>query len=256
MLRDAGYDVSTETVDVSSCESVHSWSRLTIAFGDVTGVIHAAGVSPSQAPRASILAVDLYGTALVLEGVGNVMARGGAGVVIASQSGHRLGALTADQVTDLLQAYQLARRGNSLRGEGYRPMIELCPSGAAAGRSRNSRRASDVAPTARSSPGATFSWTGELPRPTSTASSLRTETIWLRSLCLHQEHCAAGVETRVRFPRPPLFGSTMRFSERTEWHRTLGGYAEVGPLTRDFVTPSSPFHTRRYVPIALKMAQP
>jgi len=109
------------------------WSRC----GDITGVIHAAGVSPSQAPPATILAVDLYGTALVLEEFGNVIARGGAGIVIASQSGHRLGALTAeqdaalattpteellglpmlapDQVTDPLHAYQLAKRENSLR---------------------------------------------------------------------------------------------------------------------------------------------
>jgi len=109
------------------------WSRC----GDITGVIHAAGVSPSQAPPATILAVDLYGTALVLEEFGNVIARGGAGIVIASQSEHRLGALTAeqdaalattptencsgcpcshpDQVTDPLHAYQLAKRGNSLR---------------------------------------------------------------------------------------------------------------------------------------------
>ncbi len=65
--------------------------------GDVTGVIHAAGVSPSQAAPATILAIDLYGTALVLEEFGNVIAHGGAGVVIASQSGHRLGALSPDQ---------------------------------------------------------------------------------------------------------------------------------------------------------------
>jgi NAD(P)-dependent dehydrogenase (short-subunit alcohol dehydrogenase family) len=84
-----------------------------------------------------ILKVDLYGTALVLEEFGNVVARGGSAVVIASQSGHRLPALTVDQnkalattpveellslpflqvdqVTDSLHAYQLAKRGNSLR---------------------------------------------------------------------------------------------------------------------------------------------
>jgi NAD(P)-dependent dehydrogenase (short-subunit alcohol dehydrogenase family) len=131
----------------------------------------------------------LYGTALVLEEFGNVIAQGGAGVVIASQSGHRLGALTAEQdkalattatdtlldlpmlqaeqVKDSLHAYQLSKRGNSLRvmaeavkwgrrgarlntispgiiitplandelsgprGEGYRRMIELCPVGRA-----------------------------------------------------------------------------------------------------------------------------
>ena len=66
-------------------------------LGDITGVIHAAGVSPSQAPPEAILAVDLYGTAVVLEEFGNVIAKGGSGVVIASQSGHRLGALTPEQ---------------------------------------------------------------------------------------------------------------------------------------------------------------
>jgi NAD(P)-dependent dehydrogenase (short-subunit alcohol dehydrogenase family) len=103
----------------------------------LTGLIHAAGVSPSQASPATILKVDLYGTAVLLEEFGNVIARGGAGVVIASQSGHRLGALTAeqdralattppeqllslpflqpDQVKDSLHAYQLAKRANSLR---------------------------------------------------------------------------------------------------------------------------------------------
>ena len=152
-------------------------------------MIHAAGVSPSQATPEVILAVDLYGTALVLEEFGNVIAPGGSCVIIASQSGHRLGALTAqqdaalattpadelltlpmlqpDNVTDPLHAYQLAKRGNSLRvmaeavrwgkrrarvntispgiiitplardeltgprGEGYRRMIELCPAGRA-----------------------------------------------------------------------------------------------------------------------------
>ena len=106
-------------------------------IGDVTGLIHAASVSPTQASPATILKVDLYGTALVLEEFGNVIARGGAGVVIASQSGHRLPPLTVEQnkalattpveallsqpflqpdhVTDSLHAYQLAKRGNSLR---------------------------------------------------------------------------------------------------------------------------------------------
>lgn len=189
VLADAGFDVSTTSVDVSSRESVHALVETATALGDVTGVIHAAGVSPSQATPEVILAVDLYGTALVLEEFGNIIAPGGSCVVIASQSGHRLGALTAqqdaalattpadelralpllqpDQVADSLHAYQLAKRGNSLRvmaeavrwgkrgarvntispgiiitplagdeltgprGEGYRRMIELCPAGRA-----------------------------------------------------------------------------------------------------------------------------
>ena len=101
ILSDAGFGVSTMTVDVSSRESVRALVQQATALGDVTGVIHTAGVSPSQASPATILAVDLYGTALVLEEFGNVIARGGAGVVIASQSGHRLPALTAEQNTAL-----------------------------------------------------------------------------------------------------------------------------------------------------------
>ena len=137
VLSNAGFEVSTAIVDVSSRESIHKLVRAATALGDVAGVIHAAGVSPSQASPATILAVDLYGTAVLLEEFGNVIARGGAGVVIASMSGHRLGALTAeqdkalattpadellslpmlklDQVKDSLHAYQLAKRGNGLR---------------------------------------------------------------------------------------------------------------------------------------------
>lgn len=189
VLSEAGFEVSTVTVDVSLRESVHALVEQATALGEVTGVIHAAGVSPTQASPATILKVDLYGTALVLEEFGNVIARGGAGVVIASQSGHRLGALTAEQnkllaltpteellalpmlqpdkITDSLHAYQISKRGNSLRvmaeairwgkrgarvntispgiiitplakdelagprGAGYLRMIELCPAGRA-----------------------------------------------------------------------------------------------------------------------------
>jgi NAD(P)-dependent dehydrogenase (short-subunit alcohol dehydrogenase family) len=189
VLGNAGYEVSVATVDASSRGSVHTLVETATALGDVTGLIHAAGVSPSQASPATILKVDLYGTALVLEEFGNVIAPGGAGVVIASQSGHRLPPLTVeqnkalattpveellslpflqpDQVTDSLHAYQLSKRGNSLRvmaeavrwgkrgarvntispgiimtplakdeltgprGEGYRRMIELSVAGRA-----------------------------------------------------------------------------------------------------------------------------
>jgi NAD(P)-dependent dehydrogenase (short-subunit alcohol dehydrogenase family) len=136
-MQNAGFDVSATTVDVSSRDSVLALVETATEPGDLTGLIHAAGVSPSQAPIEAILAVDLYGTAVLLEEFGKVIAGGGAGVVIASQSGHRLGALmpeqnTAlatvpaddllklpmlqpDQVTDTLHAYQLAKRGNALR---------------------------------------------------------------------------------------------------------------------------------------------
>jgi NAD(P)-dependent dehydrogenase (short-subunit alcohol dehydrogenase family) len=137
VLGNAGYEVSVATVDASSRDAVHALVETATGLGDVTGLIHAAGVSPTQASPATILKVDLYGTALVLEEFGNVIARGGAGLVIASQSGHRLPPLTVeqnkalattpveellglpflqpDQVTDSLRAYQVAKRGNSLR---------------------------------------------------------------------------------------------------------------------------------------------
>ena len=137
VVQDAGFETTTAMVDVSSRASVHALVETAVAIGQVTGVIHAAGVSPSQASPATILKVDLYGTALVLEEFGNVIADGGAGVVIASQSGHRLPGLSTeqnavlaltpvedllalpmlqpDQVKDSLHAYQIAKRGNSLR---------------------------------------------------------------------------------------------------------------------------------------------
>src|SRR5436190_18152177 len=94
VLSDAGFDVSTATVDVASRASVHALVEAASSKGGITGMIHAAGVSPTQASPGTILKVDLYGTALVLEEFGSVIAAGGAGVVIASQSGHRLPPLT------------------------------------------------------------------------------------------------------------------------------------------------------------------
>jgi NAD(P)-dependent dehydrogenase (short-subunit alcohol dehydrogenase family) len=137
IMADAGFETSTAVVDVSSRKSVEALVQKAQTIGAVTGVIHAAGVSPSQAPVEAILSVDLYGTALVLELFGNVIASGGSAIIIASQSGHRLPALTQEQdtalaitpteelltlpmlqpgqVNDPLHAYQLSKRGNVLR---------------------------------------------------------------------------------------------------------------------------------------------
>ncbi len=137
VMSNAGYDVSTALVDVSVRETVQALAARAAGMGEVTGLIHAAGVSPSQAPPATILAVDLYGTAVVLDEFGPVMASGGSGVVISSQSGHRLTPLSVedsaalattptdhllalpflqpDQLRDSLHAYQLSKRGNGLR---------------------------------------------------------------------------------------------------------------------------------------------
>ncbi len=133
-LCDAGFEVSAASVDISSRASVATLVEKATSIGEISGVIHAAGVSPSQASPATILKVDLYGTALLLEEFGNVIAPGGSCVVISSQSGHRLPALTAEQdkalattpveellalpmlqpdrITDTLYAYQIAKRGN------------------------------------------------------------------------------------------------------------------------------------------------
>ncbi|MGN8025550.1 SDR family oxidoreductase [Microbacterium sp. 22242] len=137
VLADAGFTTSIAVVDVSSRESVHALAQQAARLGDVAAVIHAAGVSASQASIAQILHVDLYGTAVVLDEFSDVIAPGGAGVVIASQSGHRLPALTPEQdrllattpaddllklpmlqpesLSDGLHAYQISKRANVLR---------------------------------------------------------------------------------------------------------------------------------------------
>lgn len=107
-LSDAGFDVITAAVDVSSRASVVALVNKATSLGEVFGVIHAAGVSPSQASPETILKVDLYGTALVLEEFGKVIVWGGSGVL-------GLAFLQPEQVKDSLHAYQLSKRGNSLR---------------------------------------------------------------------------------------------------------------------------------------------
>jgi NAD(P)-dependent dehydrogenase (short-subunit alcohol dehydrogenase family) len=121
---------------VSSCDAVRALVANATGRGEITGLIHAAGVSPSQASVATILKVDLYGTALVLEEFGNVIARGGAGVVIASQSGHRLPPLTVEQnkalataaVEELLKLpfLQLDKVTDSLMPTNSRSAATLC----------------------------------------------------------------------------------------------------------------------------------
>jgi hypothetical protein len=97
-------------------------------LGEVTGLIHPAGVAPSQAPPETVLKVDLYGTALVLEEFGNVIAPGGSGVVIASQSGHRLPALAVEQnrtlaITPVEELLEGAGRASSPPGHSDGPEI-------------------------------------------------------------------------------------------------------------------------------------
>lgn len=134
-LEDLGHTVHTQPVDVSSRESVHALAQRAAELGDVVQVVHTAGVSPVQAPAATVLAVDLLGTALVLEEFGRVIAPGGAGVVISSMAGHMFPPLDPEQehalaftpTDELLDlpflnpeemggaAYGYAKRGNHLR---------------------------------------------------------------------------------------------------------------------------------------------
>ena len=97
IMNGAGYDVTPVETDLSERDSILELIDIGKKLGDITMLVNAAGVSPSQAPVESILKVDLYGTAVLLEEVGKVIAEGGVGVTISSQSGHRMPALTAQE---------------------------------------------------------------------------------------------------------------------------------------------------------------
>ncbi|MGP5637789.1 SDR family oxidoreductase, partial [Corynebacterium variabile] len=130
-----GYRVTTHLVDTSDPGSVATLAADAAATGEVHTLIRTAGVSPNLAPAQTIIAVDLIGTAHILEQFGQVIADGGAGVVIASQAGHMGDPLPADLAASLRvtpaadlaalefvaaiddpgMAYGVAKRANSLR---------------------------------------------------------------------------------------------------------------------------------------------
>lgn len=136
-LKEAGFDAVPIEVDISSRASVLRLIETVQKEGEISMFINSAGVSPSQASIEQILAVDLYGTALLLEEFGKVIKQGGSGVTISSQSGYRMPALTADEdrllattpteelldldllkgekIKDTLHAYQMAKRCNGKR---------------------------------------------------------------------------------------------------------------------------------------------
>ncbi len=136
-LHNAGFDGRAASVDISSRDSILKLIETARVHGKITGFVNEAGVSPSQAPIETILKVDLYGTAVLLEGFGRVIEKGGSGVVISSQSGHRLGPLFLEDgellavtpteellklplpwpenIKDALHANQLSKRCNVLR---------------------------------------------------------------------------------------------------------------------------------------------
>ncbi len=96
-LADAGFVTEVAGVDVADAESVAALAARASALGDVTHVIHAAGVSPVQATAEQVVAVDLVGTALVLDAFGAIVAPGGSGIVVASQAGHMMPPLSPEQ---------------------------------------------------------------------------------------------------------------------------------------------------------------
>jgi len=137
IMNDAGYDVEPLEMDLSSRASILNIIAKAREHGEIKYLVNAAGVSPSQAPVEAILKVDLYGTAVLLEEVGKIIASGGSGVTISSQSGWRMPQLTPEQdrqlamtpteelldleilkpenIRDTLHAYQLAKRCNEKR---------------------------------------------------------------------------------------------------------------------------------------------
>lgn len=137
IMNEAGFDAVFVECDLSSRESILNLISEAQKFGEIAHLINAAGVSPSQAPVETILKVDLYGTAVLLEEVGKVIKAGGTGITVSSQSGHRMPALGAEideqlattpteellslevlqpeNIRDTLHAYQLAKRCNVKR---------------------------------------------------------------------------------------------------------------------------------------------
>ena len=137
IMNNAGFDVAPMEMDLSSRSSISGLIAEAQRQGEITMLVNAAGVSPSQASIETILKVDLYGTAVLLEEVGKVIGKGGAGITISSQSGHRMPALSPEvdeqlaitpteallslevlqpqNIRDTLHAYQMAKRCNVKR---------------------------------------------------------------------------------------------------------------------------------------------
>ncbi|BFL09258.1 SDR family oxidoreductase [Thomasclavelia ramosa] len=137
IMNDAGFDVIPVKMDLSSRKSILKMIKVAQNYGEISMLINGAGVSPSQASIETILKVDLYGTAVLLEEIGKVIKDSGVGVTISSQSGHRMPALGVEidemlaitetnklldlevlqphNIQDTLHAYQLAKRCNEKR---------------------------------------------------------------------------------------------------------------------------------------------
>ena len=136
-MNKAGFTTVPVEMELSSRASILALIDSAQQYGEISMLVNAAGVSPSQASIETILKVDLYGTAVLLEEVGKVISKGGVGVIVSSQSGHRmpalgieldeqlatapteelltLEALQPQNIRDTLHAYQMAKRCNVKR---------------------------------------------------------------------------------------------------------------------------------------------
>lgn len=137
VLINAGFDAVVIQMDMGDRESIVNAVNKAQEYGPIKMLVNAAGVSPSQASIQQILDVDLLGTAILLEEVRKVIAAGGVGVTISSQSGFRMKQLTPEEdralamtpteellkldilqpenIENTLKAYQLAKRCNEKR---------------------------------------------------------------------------------------------------------------------------------------------
>lgn len=141
-LHAEGYAVKGHVVDVSEAPSVTALAETAAGEGRLTAVVHTAGVSAATATVEQIMAVDLLGTAHVIDAFEPVAAPGTALVCVASMAGHvaRLtpgqeAALATAATRDLLtldvvreardvapvQAYILAKRANQVRVQAAAP---------------------------------------------------------------------------------------------------------------------------------------
>ncbi len=89
-LRASGLDVVGVVTDISSRVDVAALADVAASYGRVTSVVHTAGVSPVQATSEQIVAVDIVGTALVLDIFEAQVQPGTVAVCIASMAGHMM----------------------------------------------------------------------------------------------------------------------------------------------------------------------
>lgn len=134
-LRGEGHTVHPVKTDISKAESVRALAQQAAALGDFRALVHTAGLSPVQASPEAIVAVDVMGTAHVLDEFAEIVRPGSVAVCIASMAGTmaqipvelehalavsptaELAALPAlDPATlDRGAAYSIAKRANQAR---------------------------------------------------------------------------------------------------------------------------------------------